>query len=59
MTKLFKKTLSLFYYDQMVASTPNDFTEMVNMGIILEKGVCERRLKESGSSNSSRKYCNG
>lgn len=59
MTKLFLKTLSPFYYDQMVASAPSDFTVMVNMGMILEEGVREGRLKESGSSDSSRKYGNG
>lgn len=56
MTKLFLKTLSLFYYDQMVASVPSDFIEMVNMGLILEEGVHEGRLKENGSTESSRKY---
>ncbi|XP_050918505.1 uncharacterized protein LOC127135924 [Lathyrus oleraceus] len=49
-TKLFLKTLSSFYYDRMVASAPNDFTEMVNMGKRLEEGVSEGLLvKESGS----------
>lgn len=43
----------------MVASSPSDFTEMVNMGMRLEEGVCEGRLKESGSSHSSRRYGNG
>lgn len=59
MTKLFLKTLSPFYYDRMVASAPIDFTKMVNMGIRLEEGVREGRLKESGSSDSSKKYENG
>ena len=55
MTKLFLKTLSQFYYEKMVASAPNDFTEMVSMGVRLEEGVREGRLsKESGSS--SKKY---
>ncbi|KAI5420071.1 hypothetical protein KIW84_044025 [Lathyrus oleraceus] len=31
MTKLFLKTLRLFYYDHMVASAPSDFTEMKNL----------------------------
>lgn len=53
------KTLSLFYYDRMVASAPSDFTEMVNMGIRLEEGVRKERPKESGSSDSSRRYGNG
>lgn len=59
MTKLCLKMLSVFYYDQMVASTPSDFIKMVNMGMRLEEGVCEGRLKESGSSDSSRRYVNG
>lgn len=59
MKKLSLKMLSLFYYDRMVASTPSDFTEMVNMGMRLEEGVCEGRLKEGGSSDSSRRYGNG
>lgn len=59
MTKLFLKTLSSFYYDIMVASAPSDFTEMVNMVMRLEEGVHKGRLKENGSSDSSRKYGNG
>lgn len=59
MTKLFLKTLSMFYYGRMVASAPYEFTEMVNMGMRLEEGICERQLKESGSSGCSRKYGNG
>ena len=51
--------LSLFYYDWMVARTPGDFTKMVNMGIRLEEGVRQGRLKESGSSDSSIRYENG
>lgn len=51
--------LSPFYYDRMVASAPSDFREMVNMGMRLEEGVCEGRLKESGSFDSSRRYGNG
>lgn len=58
MTKLFLKTLSPFFYDRMVASTPSDFTEMVNMGIRLEEGVREGRLKEGGSFDNSRRYVN-
>ena len=41
MKKILLKTLSLFYYDRMAASTPNDFTEMVNIGLRLEEGVHE------------------
>ncbi|XP_050902019.1 uncharacterized protein LOC127109679 [Lathyrus oleraceus] len=59
MTKLFLKKLSLFYYDRMVTGSPSDFTEMLNMGIRLEEGVSEGRLKESGSSDSSKRYGNG
>lgn len=59
MTKLFLKMLSPFYYDRMVASAPIDFTEMVNMGLRLEEGVREGRLKEGGSADSSSKYGNG
>jgi hypothetical protein len=52
MTKIFLKTLGSFYYERMIASAPNDFTEMVNMGMRLEEGVREGRLvKASGSSN--------
>ena len=52
MTKIFLKTLSLFYYERMIASAPNDFTEMVNMGMRLEEGVREGRLsKEEALSN--------
>ena len=36
MTKIFLKTLSPFYYERMIFSSPNDFTEMVNMGVRLE-----------------------
>ena len=46
MTKIFLKTLSSFYYEHMIASVPNDFTEMVNMGMRLEEGVCEGQLSK-------------
>src|SRR4030065_1196314 len=39
LTKIFLKTLSSFYYERMVASAPSDFTEMVHMGMRLEKAV--------------------
>ncbi|KAI5401482.1 hypothetical protein KIW84_066087 [Lathyrus oleraceus] len=39
MTKIFLKTLSSFYYEKMIANSPSDFTEMVNMGMRLEEGV--------------------
>jgi DNA primase len=60
MTKIFLKTLGSFYYERMIASAPNDFTEMVNMGMRLEEGVREGRLaKESGSSSGTRKFGTG
>lgn len=58
MTKLFLKTLSTFYYDQMVVSVPSDFTKMVIMGLRLEEGVREGRLKKGSSSDGSKKYGN-
>ena len=52
MTKIFLKTLSSFYYERMIASALDDFTEMVNMGMRLEEGVREGRLsREEVSSN--------
>ncbi|XP_058751472.1 uncharacterized protein LOC131624533 [Vicia villosa] len=54
MTKVFLKTLSTFYYVKMVASAPNDSTEIVNMGMRLEEGIREGGLiKEAGSSLAS------
>ena len=51
MTKIFLKTLISFYYECMIASSPSDFTEMVNMGMRLEEGVREGRLsRDDGSS---------
>jgi hypothetical protein len=42
----------------MIASSPSDFTEMVNMGMRLEEGVREGRLaRESDSSSGARKFC--
>jgi hypothetical protein len=55
MTKIFLKTLSLFYYECMISSSPSDFTEMVNMGMRLEEGVCKGRLSKEEAS-SSKKY---
>lgn len=43
----------------MVASAPSDFTKMVNMGLILEDGVRNGRLKVGSSYDGSRKYGNG
>ena len=57
MTKIFLKTLSTFYYERMVASVPNVFTEMVNMGVHLEEADREGRLvKDTEPSNSSKRY---
>jgi hypothetical protein len=39
MTKIFLRTLSPFYFEKMVASSPSDFAEMVNMGVRLEEAV--------------------
>lgn len=51
--------MSSFYYERMVASSPNDFTEMVGMGVRLEKGVREGRLiKEASSSSGMKKHGN-
>lgn len=59
MNKIFLKTLSSFYYDSMIASTPNDFTEMVNMGMRLEEAVREGSFtKESGASSHVKKFTN-
>jgi hypothetical protein len=55
MTKIFLKTLNLFYYERMIASAPNDFTKMVNMGMRLEEGVREGRLSKEEAS-TSKKY---
>ena len=63
MTKIFLKTLSSFYYERMIASSPKYFIEMVNMGMRLEEGVQEGRLskdevsagKKYGSSFSRKK----
>ncbi|KAI5383099.1 hypothetical protein KIW84_070485 [Lathyrus oleraceus] len=53
MTKIFLKTLSSFYYERMIASAPSDFTEMVNMGMLLE-GVREGRLTREEDSSAKR-----
>lgn len=58
MTKIFLKTLSSCYYERMIASAPNDFTEMVNMGMGLEEGVREGILSREEASNS-KKYGGG
>ena len=56
MTKLFFKTLSQFYYVNMVGSTPRDFAEMVATGVRLEEGVREGRLiEESVPASCSKK----
>jgi hypothetical protein len=54
MTKIFLKTLNPFYYRNMVAIAPNNFNDMVIMGMRLEEGIREGRLSiENGSSGSS------
>ncbi|KAK2382842.1 hypothetical protein QL285_070355 [Trifolium repens] len=59
LTKLFLNTLSPFYYKKMVASAPNNFTEMVAMGMRLEGGVREGRLmKGDAPANSAKKFDN-
>ena len=54
MTKIFLKTMSSFYYERMIASAPNDFIEMVNMGMRLEEGVREGRLSKDEVSSSKK-----
>jgi len=54
LTRIFLKTLNSFYYDRMVATAPQNFNDMVIIGMHLEKGVREGHLtKESGSSGVS------
>ncbi|KAI5436042.1 hypothetical protein KIW84_022472 [Lathyrus oleraceus] len=55
MTKISLKTLSSFYYERMIASALNDFTEIVNMGMRLEGGTREGRLSKEEAS-ASKKY---
>ncbi|KAI5389425.1 hypothetical protein KIW84_074904 [Lathyrus oleraceus] len=54
MIKIFLKIPSSFYYECMIASAPNDFTEMVNMGMRLEEGVREGQLSKEEVSSSKR-----
>lgn len=57
MAKIYLKTLSPVYYEQMIVSVPSDFTDMVNMGMRLEEGVREGRLvKEGGSFGYIKKF---
>ncbi|KAK2437857.1 hypothetical protein QL285_022701 [Trifolium repens] len=57
LTKLFLNTLNPFYYKKMVASVPNNFTEMVAMGMRLEEGVREGRLmKGDASANNAKMF---
>lgn len=59
MTKIFLKTLSSLYYDRMIAGAPNDFTEMVNMGMRLKEAAREGRLtKEVDASSHVKKFSN-
>ena len=55
MTKVFLRTLSPFYFEKMVASSPSDFAEMVNMGVRLEEAVREGRMTRDDGSNSGAK----
>jgi len=56
LTKIFLKTLDQFYYDNMVARAPNNFAEMMTMGMCLEEGVREGRLiKGSVLAGNSKK----
>ncbi|KAK2372738.1 hypothetical protein QL285_073841 [Trifolium repens] len=58
--KLFLNTLSPFYYKKMVASAPNNFTEMVAMGMRLEEGVREGRLmKGDAPANNAKRFGDG
>lgn len=44
----------------MVATSPNDFSEMVGMGVRLEEGIREGRLSGEGfGSGSSKRYNSG
>ena len=54
MTKVFLKTLGLFYYERMVSSAPSDFTDMVSMGVCLEEAVREGRLTKDEGTKKSR-----
>ncbi|KAK2369039.1 hypothetical protein QL285_082195 [Trifolium repens] len=56
--KLFLNTLSPFYYKKMVASAPNNFTEMVAMGMRLEEGVREGRLVNGNAPANNAKFGN-
>jgi hypothetical protein len=58
LTKLFLNTLSPFYYEKMVASAPNNFTEMVGMGMRLEEGVREGRLVNGNAPANNAKFDN-
>ncbi|KAK2369196.1 hypothetical protein QL285_082345 [Trifolium repens] len=59
LTKLFLNTLSPFYYKKMVASVPNNFTEMVGMGMRLEEGVRQGRLVNGNApANNAKKFGN-
>ena len=54
LAKIFLKTLDQFYYENMVASAPSNFAEMMTVGMRLEEGVREGSLvRESNPTNSS------
>ncbi|GAU51349.1 hypothetical protein TSUD_412970 [Trifolium subterraneum] len=59
MARIFLNTLSPFYYERMVTSSTNDFTELVNIGVRLEEGVRQGRLvKENVPTNNVKKFGN-
>ncbi|GAU48362.1 hypothetical protein TSUD_282430 [Trifolium subterraneum] len=57
--KLFLHTLSPFFYEKMVGIVSKSFTEMVEMGMCLEEGVCQGWLiKENAPTSNTKKYGN-
>ncbi|GAU43505.1 hypothetical protein TSUD_398980 [Trifolium subterraneum] len=57
--KLFLHTLSSFFYEKMVGVVSRSFTEMVEMGMCLEEGVCLGRLtREKTPTNTAKRYGN-
>ncbi|GAU10455.1 hypothetical protein TSUD_419240, partial [Trifolium subterraneum] len=59
MARIFLNTLGPFYYERMIASPTNDFTELVNIGVRLEEGVRQGRLvKESVPTSTVKKFGN-
>ncbi|GAU46526.1 hypothetical protein TSUD_402560 [Trifolium subterraneum] len=57
--KLFLHTRSPFFYEKMVCIMSRSFTEMVEMGMCLEEGVCQGQLiRENAPTNTAKKYGN-